>query len=98
MARPKYRAHPDGNQAEIIDGLLSCGYVVVDASQWADVFDLLVYGWDNRRGFNRWQPVECKTATGRLTESQEAFMDAYPGAIVVARYLADVLVAYGRMA
>ena len=97
MPRPKYNPHPDANQPQLIDDLLKAGFVVIDCSRWAEVFDLLVYGHDAVRQVNRWQPVEVKTEEGELTEHQQAFMSAYPGAILVARCAEDVLGSYGRM-
>lgn len=96
MARPKYYPHPDANQPQMIDDLLALGFVVIDCSRWADVFDLLVYGPDIETGKWLWRPVEVKTDSGALTEQQEAFLELYPGSVVVAREAEDVLEAFGR--
>ena len=96
MPRPKHAAHPDANQAEIVEGLRGCGYLVLDCSQWAEVFDLAVWGLNWYVNANRWVLMEVKTRRGRLTLAQEAFQREHPGAVHVVRNLEDALRCFGR--
>jgi hypothetical protein len=54
----------DANEAEIVTALIENGYEVLRCNGLP--FDLIV-------GRNQWVILECKSATGRLTESQERF-------------------------
>jgi hypothetical protein len=56
----------DANEADIVDALIENGYEVLRCNGLP--FDLIV-------GRNQWAILEVKTATGRLTESQERFFD-----------------------
>ncbi len=54
----------DANESSIVDALIENGFEVMRCNGLP--FDILV-------GRNTWCCMEIKTATGRLTESQEAF-------------------------
>lgn len=95
MARPKYNAHPDANQLEIIDDLRACGFLVVNVSRWCSIPDLFVWRWSERHQMPLWTAPEIKTKTGDLTAVQKELMEQYPGAYLLARESEDVLDVYG---
>jgi len=95
MARPRY-PHPDANQAEIVQALQACGFLVLDVSRTLTTPDILVWGY-HIDGPGYWTAWEIKTDTGEFTAQQREFMDAHPGAVQIARKAEDVLDAYGRI-
>jgi hypothetical protein len=94
--RPRYSAHPDGNQPQIVQELEDCGYYVVNLSRTGHVFDLAVWGFDWHIQDHVWRMIEVKTDDGKLTAAQQAFQEEHPGAVHTARNLEDVLRAFGR--
>jgi len=95
VRRPRY-PHPDANQAEIVQALRACGFLVLDVSSTLPTPDILVWGYDldSQSGF--WTAWEIKTPAGKLTRSQRMFAELWPGAVQIARCAGDVLAAYGR--
>ena len=92
--RPRY-PHPDANQSDIIRALEECGFLVLDVSRILATPDIFVWG-HHIDGPVCWTAWEIKTDTGTLTDEQQTFMDAHPGAVQIARHVEDVLDAYGR--
>ena len=96
MARPKYDAHPDANQPDIIADLERLGFLVINVSAWLLTPDIFVWGW----GTNcppYWTAWEIKTDKGALSKRQQDFIDLWPpGTIRVARTTEDILRHYGR--
>lgn len=95
--RPRYSAHPDANQSQIVRGLRDCGYYVLDHSRTGTIYDLLVYGFDWTLQDHTWRLFEVKTQDGALTGAQREFQAEHPGAVQVVRNLEDALKAFGRM-
>ena len=62
-----YAQKRDANEEPIVTALIENGYEVLRCNGLP--FDLIV-------GRNQWVILEVKTATGRLTESQERFFDS----------------------
>jgi len=94
--RPRYRAKPDSNQPEILKGWRTLGYLAWNTSSFLTIPDCFVWGYDARLGLWLVRAVEIKTDTGDLSPEQQAFIDRWPGAVLVARSLDDVLAAYGQ--
>jgi len=96
MTRPQYFTHRDANQGEIVQGLRDMGAFVFDISPLCPWADIAVWWYDDNLGARRWGFYELKTATGRLTEGEQAMLDEWPGAVMVARCVEDVCREYGR--
>jgi len=93
--RPRWRTKRDENQGEITGDLRALGARVEDCSTVPDSVipgDILVHWYHARFEAWVWQPFEVKTATGELSDQQEANKDAVP----VARCAEDVVRWYGR--
>ena len=95
MARPKYDAHPDANQPDIIADLKRLGFLVINVSRWLPIPDLFVWG-EHVNGQRFWTAWEVKTAEGKPTKFQQWFIDRWPGAVQIARTTEDILRHYGR--
>jgi hypothetical protein len=93
--RPHRLTRRDANQAEIVDGLRAMGAFVEDISATCAWGDILVYWYDLNAQERIWRVFELKTPTGRLTEAEQAMQDEWPGAVPVARSLAEVAEAFG---
>jgi hypothetical protein len=94
--RPHRITRRDANQAEIVDGLRASGAFVEDISSTCAWGDILVYWYDLNAQERIWRVFELKTATGRLTEAEQTMQEQWPGAVMVARSLAEVAAAFGR--
>ena len=94
--RPYRTTRRDANQGEIIHGLRECGYFVEDISDGVHWADILVWGYDHNLGQRVWKAFEVKTATGKLTEGEQAMMDEWPDSVQVVRSMVDALAAFGR--
>jgi len=95
--RPRYSAHPDANQGEIVDALRACGFLVVNVSRWLPIPDLFVWGEDILHGCARWTAWELKTEDGKLTKLQRKIMDEWPNAYLLSRDTDTILREYGRI-
>lgn len=95
MPRPKY-TKPDANQAEIVADLAAVGHHVWDVSSILETPDIFTWGYNARLGLWLVRGVEIKTEEGELTPGQQAFIDQWPGAILVARTSNDVLADFGQ--
>jgi len=96
--RPRYSAHPDANQAEIVEyvkATMPCW--ILDVSKFMPTPDLLVWAYDVRQDRWRWSLWEIKTETGKLTAKQRKLLAEWPSAILVARSEDDILREYGRI-
>lgn len=96
--RPRYSAHPDANQPEIVQNLretMPCW--IIDVSQYLPTPDILVWAYDVRRDCWRWTFWEIKTEKGKLTAKQRKLLETWPGAILVAQTSDDILTEYGRV-
>jgi len=93
--RPKY-TKPDENQAEIAAGLAAIGHHVWDVHNVLETPDIFTWGYNARLDMWLVRGVEIKTEDGDLTPGQERFMERWPGAILVARTLDEVLADFGQ--
>ena len=96
MTRPRRNSQRDANQAEIVDGLRTLGYRVLDVSAFVGEFDLLVYGLDWQTQELVWRAFEIKTPTGVLTGKELAFQQDNPGAVQTVCSLEDAMAVFGR--
>lgn len=94
--RPRYRAHPDANQPQIVSDLEALGFLVLNVSRWMATPDLFVWGYHLDTDFGYWTAWEVKTEDGSFTDTQREFMMRWPGAVEAAYYVEDILKAYGR--
>jgi len=94
--KPRYATQRDANQAEITAGLRACGHHVWDASPYFETPDIFTWGYNARLGLWLIRGVEIKTDEGDLTPGQEQFIATWPGAILVARTLEEVLADFGQ--
>ena len=95
--RPRYRAHPDANQPEIVKRLRQAHFWVINVSRWLTTPDLFVCGYDARRQERRWTAWEIKTLKGDLTPEQQETLEAHEGDLLVARTVDDILGEYGQL-
>jgi len=96
--RPRYSAHPDANQGEIVQGVRAAGLpLVLDVSQHLAVGDVFTWGYSLAHSLPMWMLWEIKTAEGKLTEVQRAFMALHEGAVLEARDWETILRWYGRL-
>ena len=96
--RPRYSAHPDANQAEIIElvkAAMPC--LIDDVSNVASTHDIEVWAYDVHLDMWRWTHWEIKTSTGKLTKAQRKRMSDWPGSVLLARDANDILREYGRI-
>jgi len=96
--RPRYSAHPDANQGEIVERLretMPCW--IIDVSRFLPTPDIIVWSYDVRLDLWRWTLWEIKTEKGKLTAKQRKLLAEWPGAILIARTEDDVLREYGRV-
>lgn len=77
----------DLNEADIVDALIENGFEVLRCNGLP--FDLIV-------GRNQWVILEVKTATGRVTESQERFFANGQAPRFVVRTVEEALEIAGR--
>lgn len=77
----------DTNEADIVDALIENGFEVLRCNGLP--FDLIV-------GRNQWVILEVKTATGRLTDSQERFFASGHAPRFVVRTVEEALEFAGR--
>ena len=94
--RPRRNSHRDANQAEIVDGLRTLGYRVLNVSAFVGEFDLLVYGLDWQTQELTWKAFEVKTPNGVLTGKELSFQQDNPGAVQTVCSLEDALSAFNR--
>jgi len=104
VARPRYMAHPDKNQGQIIQDLHdSIPCLVDDVSNTASTHDIEVWAQDIRTGRWRWTKWEIKDAKDhkraekKLTGAQRKRMQDWPGSVLLAISADDILKEYGRL-
>ena len=95
MARPRRAVKPDTNQPQIVADLEACGFLVMNVSRWLSTPDLFVWG-QTPEGFEFWSAWEIKVPGGKLTRTQRKFMATWPGAVLEARSVDDILAHYGH--
>ena len=85
----------DGNQREIVAALRAVGVWVFDTHELGFGFPDLVTWRDDSEGGGTYRLIEVKSATGRLTDWEKAFIANCPGAVYVVRSIEDALRAHG---
>jgi len=92
MTRTRYRSSTDANQQALIERFECWGWSVTSLHAVGQgVPDLLVAGTQRAHPFQRVTAlVEVKTPTGKLRDTQRAFIAAWRGPVYVARAVEDV--------
>lgn len=90
-------ARVDGNQPELVDGLRRCGFRVEVVSMLGQGRPDLIVG---RRGHLRWVEVKDPAkapSKRRLTPDERAWHDKWPGYVITAETVEDVILAFDRL-